>query len=87
MHIATLGTDIGRTWFHIVGLDPVGKPVLREELNRPKLMRFMSTCQRCLLGTEACAGAWFLARLFLGLGHDVKLIAPRFLKCLSYDLI
>lgn len=80
MHIATLGIDIGKTWFHVVGLDPSGKPVLREKLNRQKLMRFMGTCQRCLVGMEACAGAQFLARQFLDFGHDVKLIAPRFVK-------
>lgn len=43
-------------------------------------MRFMGTCQPCLVGMEACAGAQFLARRFLGFGHDVKLIAPRFVK-------
>jgi transposase len=80
MHIAKLGIDIGKTWFHVVGLDPSGKPVLREKLNRQKLMRFMGTCQRCLVGMEACAGAQFLARQFLDFGHDVKLIAPRFVK-------
>jgi transposase len=80
MHIATLGIDIGKTWFHVVGLDPAGKPVLRVKLNRQKLMRFMGTCERCLIGMEACAGSQFLARQFLGFGHDVKLIAPRFVK-------
>jgi transposase len=40
----------------------------------------MGTCQRCLIGMEACAGAQFLARQFLGFGHDGKLIAPRFVK-------
>lgn len=27
MKVATLGIDIGKTWFHIVGLDAKGKPV------------------------------------------------------------
>lgn len=80
MHIATLGIDIGKTWFHVIGLDAAGKPVFREKLNRQKLMKFMSTCQQCLVGMEACAGAQHLARRFLNSGHDVKLIAPRFVK-------
>jgi hypothetical protein len=25
MQIATLGIDIGKTWFHVVGLDSAGK--------------------------------------------------------------
>lgn len=80
MQVATLGIDIGKTWFHVVGLDLTGKPVVREKLNRQKLMRFMGTCPRCLVGMEACGGSQHLARRFLELGHDVKLIAPRFVK-------
>ena len=30
MDISTLGIDIGKTWFHIVGLNRAGKPVMRE---------------------------------------------------------
>lgn len=80
MQVATLGIDIGKTWFHVVGLDLTGKPVVREKLNRQKLMWFMGTCPQCLGGMEACGGSQHLARRFLGLGHDVKLIAPRFVK-------
>jgi transposase len=80
MEIATLGIDIGKTWFHVVGVDTSGKPVLREKLNRQSLLQFIGTCQRCLVGMEACAGAHHLARRFSGFGHDVKLIAPRFVK-------
>jgi transposase len=80
MQIATLGIDIGKMWFHVVGLDATGKPVFRQRLNRQKLMHFVGICQRCLIGMEACAGAQHLARRFLGAGHDVRLIAPRFVK-------
>lgn len=80
MNIATLGIDIGKTWFHVIGVDVSGKPVLREKFNRQKLMQFMGTCQHCLVGMEACAGAQHLARRFSSFGHEVKLIAPRFVK-------
>ena len=30
MQIATLGIDIGKLWFHVVGLDATGKPVFRD---------------------------------------------------------
>lgn len=43
-------------------------------------MRFIAICQRCLIGMEACAGAQHLARRFIDAGHDVRLIAPRFVK-------
>ena len=32
MQIATLGIDIGKVWFHVVGVDATGKPVFREKL-------------------------------------------------------
>lgn len=80
MQIATLGIGIGKVWFHVVDLDATGKPVLRQRLNRQRLVHFISICQRCLIGMEACAGAQHLARRFLDVGHDVRLIAPRFVK-------
>lgn len=80
MQITTLGIDIGKTWFHVVALDAAGKPMLREKMNRERLIRFVSTCNASVIGMEACAGSQWLARRFLRLGHQVKLIAPRFVK-------
>jgi len=80
MKVATLGIDIGKTWFHVVGLDTKGKPVIQKQLRRPKLMQFVANCQPCLVGMEACPGSQHLARRFIEFGHDVKLIAPRFVK-------
>jgi transposase len=80
MQFVTLGIDIGKTWFHVVGLDSAGKPVLREKFNRQRLMRFIGTCPTCLIGMEACPGSQYLARRFEAAGHQVKLVAPRFVK-------
>lgn len=80
MTIATLGIDIGKSWFHVVGLDETGKPVHREKYNRRQVIHFVANCEATLIGMEACAGSQWLARRFLGLGHRVKLIAPRFVK-------
>ena len=80
MNVATLGIDIGKTWFHIVGMDERGKPLFQKKLRRPKLMRFIAISQPCSIGMEACSGSQHLARRFIQFGHDVKLIAPRFVK-------
>lgn len=80
MKIATLGIDIGKTWFHVVGLNGNGKPVFRKKLRRSKLMEFVATCQPCSIGMEACSGSQYLARRFIEFRHDVKLMAPRFVK-------
>ena len=78
MESATRGIDIGKTWFHVVGLDAKGKPLLKKKLRRPKLVEFVATCRACSIGMEACSGSQHLARRFIEFGHDVKLMASRF---------
>ena len=80
MNVATLGIDIGKTWFHVVGMDERGKPLFQKKLRQPKLMQFIATSQPCSIGMEACSGSQHLARRFIQFGHDVKLMAPRFVK-------
>ena len=80
MEIATLGIDIGKTWVHVVGLNANGKPLFQKKLRRPRLMEFVANCQPCSIGMEACLGSQHLARRFIQFGHDVKLMAPRFVK-------
>ena len=50
MNIATLGIDIGKTWFHLVGGNDVGTAVMRQKLNRNKLMVFLAPLPKCLVG-------------------------------------
>ena len=52
MHIATPGINIGKTWFDIIGLDPAGKPVPREKLNRQKCSDPVKTCSGVNLSGE-----------------------------------
>lgn len=80
MDIATLGIDIGKTWFHLIGCNRAGTPVARHRLNRGKLMQFIANLPRCLIGMEACPGSQHFARAFQSHGHDVRLIAPKFIK-------
>jgi transposase len=64
MNIATLGIDIGKTWFHVVGCNSVGTAVMRQKLNRTTLTVFLATSPKCLVGIEACSGSQHLARAF-----------------------
>lgn len=80
MDIATLGIDIGKTWFHLIGCNRAGTPVARHKLNRSKLLQFIANLPRCLIGMEACPGSQHFARVFQSHGHEVRLIAPRFIK-------
>lgn len=80
MEIKTVGIDIGKTWFHLIGCNHVGTPVARHKLNRGKLMQFVANLPRCLIAMEACPGSQHLSRAFERHGHDVRLIAPKFIK-------
>ncbi len=78
--IATIGIDIGKNTFHLIGLDRRGAIVLRQKLSRGQVAARLSNMPPCLVGMEACVGAHHLSRQLLALGHDVKLIPGQFVK-------
>lgn len=38
--VTTYGIDIGKTWFHVVGVDANGRPVKKAKLNRCRVESF-----------------------------------------------
>jgi hypothetical protein len=75
-----LGIDIAKHVFHAVGMDDTGKIVLRKRLSRHDLIPFVAKLPMVLIGIEACGGAHYWARRFRAYGHEVKLMAPQFVK-------
>ena len=69
--IATIGIDIGKNTFHLVGLDERGAIVLRQKLSRGQVSARLANMPPCLVGMEACVGAHHLSRQLHALGHDV----------------
>jgi transposase len=57
MEIATLGIDLSKTTFHILGQNLRGEIVLRRRLSRKQLLLFTTNRQPMLIGMEACGGA------------------------------
>lgn len=80
MKVTTIGIDLAKNIFQIHGADKNGKPVLRKSLRRDKVMAFFANTQPCLIGMEACGSAHHWARQLQSLGHEVRLIAPQFVK-------
>ncbi|MDR8038778.1 IS110 family transposase [Burkholderia cenocepacia] len=80
MNSVTLGIDLGKRWFHVVGCDAAGKVVLREKLGRHQLLQLMAQHPPSLVGIETCCGSQYLARKFQGFGHDVKLLPAQYVK-------
>src|SRR6516165_8317484 len=78
--VATLGIDIGKNTFHLVGLNKRGAIVLRQKLSRRQLEARLANLPPCLIGMEACVGAHHLSRRLKAFGHDAKLMPAKYVK-------
>src|SRR6266853_2549359 len=78
--ISTIGIDIGKNSFHLVGLDQRGAIVLQQKVSRAQLERRLVNVPNCLIGMEACSGAHHIGRQLAALGHDVRLIPAQYVK-------
>jgi transposase len=70
MKIYALGIDLGKTVFHLVGLDSSGQVVVRKRCSRTQLLAFTGNLQVQLIGMEACSGAHFLGKALRAQGHQ-----------------
>jgi transposase len=80
MSISMIGLDTAKSVFQLHGLDRVGKIVLRRKIRRSDLITFFGKQEACTVVMEACGAAHHWGRTLIGLGHDVKLIAPEAVK-------
>ena len=80
MKITTIGLDIAKTIFHLVAVNPQGKPINKKQLKRKQVLAYFAKLEPCLVAMEACGGANYWTREFQALGHEVKLIAPQYVK-------
>jgi transposase len=80
MKISVVGLDLAKNVFPVHGVDERGDLVLRKQLRRHQVLAFFVRQERCLIGMEACSGAHYWARELRALGHEVRLMAPQFVK-------
>lgn len=78
--IKVLGIDLAKQSFHVYGVDHAGRKVISKKLNRAQLTAFVANLQPCLIGLEACGGAHHWVRVFSQFGHQVRMMAPQFVK-------
>jgi hypothetical protein len=72
--VATIGIDIGKNAFHVVGIDRRGAIVLRQRWSRGQVQARLANMPPCLIGMEACVGAHHLSRRLQLQGHDARLM-------------
>ena len=80
MTTATIGIDIGKNWFHLVGLDSRGVIIARHRFNRVQLIRFIGKLQPCVVGMEASCGSHHLARELTDIQIDAQLMSAKFVR-------
>ena len=78
--ISTIGLDIAKSVFQVHAISYAGEVVVRRQLKRRQVLQFFAGLRPCLIGMEACATAHHWARELMKLGHDVRLMPPRYVK-------
>ena len=78
--ITTIGLDLAKTVFHLVGCNAQGHEVMKKELKRKQLLSYFANLAPCRVGMEACAGAHDWGRRLQALGHQVRLLPPQHVK-------
>jgi transposase len=78
--VSIIGLDLAKTVFQAHGAAADGAVVFRRKLTRPQVLRFFAAQPNCVVAMEACASAHHWARAIGSLGHEVRLIAPLYVK-------
>ena len=75
-----IGVDLAKSVFQVHGASMVGELKFRKKLTRPQFEKFMTEHDPAVVVMEACGGAHYWARTMSDLGHEVKLIAPQYVR-------
>lgn len=75
-----IGLDIAKSVFQVHRQDASGVVIERRRLRRSALLGYFAQLPRSCVGLEACASAHHWARSISALGHEVRLIAPSYVK-------
>ena len=78
--VSIIGADLAKQVFQLHGATADGEVVFRKKLSRKQFAVFMEAHPRCRVAMEACATAHHWARMLTGFGHEVRLIAPKFVR-------
>jgi len=80
MQVSTIGLDLGKRVFQVHGVDAAGTIVVSKRLRRGEVLGFFGGLGPCVVGMEACGSAHYWARELAALGHEVRLMAPSYVK-------
>jgi transposase len=80
MTIIRIGLDTSKHVFQLHGVDASEQPILRRQLGRKEAEKLFAKLPPSWIGLEACGTAHHWARVLRGLGHEVVLMPPQYIK-------
>jgi transposase len=78
--VTIIGIDLAKNVFQLHGAATDGSVVFRKKLSRLQFRKFMAAQPACIVAMEACGSAHYWAREMARLGHEPRLLAPRYVK-------
>jgi len=78
--IIRIGVDTSKSVFVLHGVDAAERVVLRKRLRRRQVLELFAQLEPTKVGLEACGAAHYWARELQGLGHEVVLLPPQYVK-------
>jgi transposase len=75
-----MGIDLAKNVFQVHGASMTGEVKFRKKLSRMQFRRFIAGHPRAVVVMEACGSAHYWAREIAKHGHEVKLIAPQYVR-------
>ena len=78
--LASIGIDIGKEVFHVVGFGTDGKIAFRRKIKRLALLEVFKRLPPSIVGMEACLSAHFVSRALRQLGHQPRIIPAIYVK-------
>lgn len=75
-----IGIDLAKRVFQVHAATKDGRPILRKKVSRAQLLGFLARQPSAIVAMEACATAHEWGRAISGLGHDVRLVPPIYVR-------
>lgn len=75
-----IGVDLAKSVFQVRGASMTGCVRFRKKLSRSQFREFMAAQPPAIVVMEACGSAHYWAREMARVGHEVKLIAPQYVR-------
>jgi len=76
----TVGLDIAKRYFQLHTVDPETGEIRKVKLRRVEVIPFFANHAASIIAMEACGSSHHWARALRALGHEVRLIATKFVR-------